>query len=89
MTKVAMMGGGSWGTAFALVLAEAGSNVTLWTRSETVATDINELHRNSRYHPGVDLPASLVATTDPRSSPRWRRNRGLSRSSAIPATKFG
>ncbi|MGB4689208.1 MAG: NAD(P)H-dependent glycerol-3-phosphate dehydrogenase [Candidatus Nanopelagicales bacterium] len=65
MTKVAMMGGGSWGTAFALVLAEAGSNVTLWTRSETVATDINEMHRNSRYHPGVDLPASLVATTDP------------------------
>jgi len=65
MTKVAMMGGGSWGTAFALVLAEAGSNVTLWTRSETVAADINELHRNSRYHPGVDLPESLAATTDP------------------------
>jgi len=29
VTKVAMMGGGSWGTAFAAVLADAGSQVTL------------------------------------------------------------
>ncbi len=65
MTSVAMMGGGSWGTAFAAVLADAGSQVTLWTRSEEVAADINEFHRNSRYHPGVDLPESIIATTDP------------------------
>ncbi len=65
MTRVAMMGGGSWGTAFAAVLADAGSQVTLWTRSEEIAADINQFHRNSRYHPGVDLPESIIATTDP------------------------
>ena len=60
-----MMGGGSWGTAFAVVLAEAGSQVTLWTRGEEMAADINQFHRNSRYHPDVDLPESIIATTDP------------------------
>ncbi len=60
-----MMGGGSWGTAFATVLADAGSQVTLWTRSEEIAADINQFHRNSRYHPDVDLPESIIATTDP------------------------
>lgn len=63
-----MMGGGSWGTAFAAVLADAGSQVTLWTRSEEIAADINTSHRNSRYHPDVDLPESIVATTDPRTA---------------------
>ncbi len=66
MTSVAMMGGGSWGTAFAAVLADAGSQVTLWTRSEEIAADINQFHRNRRYHPGVDLPESIIATTDPK-----------------------
>lgn len=65
MTRVAMMGGGSWGTAFAAVLADAGSHVTLWTRSVDIASDINQCHRNSRYHPNVDLPESIIATTDP------------------------
>jgi glycerol-3-phosphate dehydrogenase (NAD(P)+) len=64
MTKVAMMGGGSWGTAFAAVLADAGSQVTMWTRSEEIAADINQEHRNSRYHPDVHLPESIIATTD-------------------------
>jgi len=66
MTKVAMMGGGSWGTAFATVLADAGSQVTLWTRSAEIAADIDQFHRNSRYHPDVDLPESIVATTNPK-----------------------
>ena len=68
MTRVAMMGGGSWGTAFAVVLAEAGSQVTLWTRGEEMAADINQFHRNSRYHPDVDLPESIIATTDPQEA---------------------
>ena len=62
------MGGGSWGTAFAVVLAEAGSQVTLWTRGEEMAADINQFHRNSRYHPDVDLPESIIATTDPQEA---------------------
>ena len=68
MTRVAMMGGGSWGTAFAVVLAEAGSQVTLWTRGEEMAADINQFHRNSRYHPDVDIPETIIATTDPQEA---------------------
>ena len=68
MTRVAMMGGGSWGTAFAVVLAEAGSQVTLWTRGEEMAADINQFHRNSRYHPDVDIPETSIATTDPQEA---------------------
>ncbi|MDE0974075.1 MAG: NAD(P)-dependent glycerol-3-phosphate dehydrogenase [Candidatus Nanopelagicales bacterium] len=68
MTRVAIMGGGSWGTAFAVVLAEAGSQVTLWTRDGEMAADINQFHRNSRYHPDVDLPESIIATTDPQEA---------------------
>lgn len=62
MTRVAMMGSGSWGTAFAAVLADAGCDVLMWGRSESVARHINESRENVRYHPGVILPDSLTAT---------------------------
>jgi len=64
MTRVAMMGAGSWGTAFAMVLADAGSDVTVWSRDEATAAGFNEQHRNEAYHPGIDLPESISATTD-------------------------
>lgn len=65
MTRVAIMGSGSWGTAFAMVLADAGSDVVIWGRDASVAEDINLRHRNDGYHPGIDLPDRVTATTDP------------------------
>lgn len=65
MTRVAIMGSGSWGTAFAMVLADAGSDVVIWGRDPAVAADINLRHRNDGYHPGVDLPERITATTTP------------------------
>lgn len=65
MTRVAIMGSGSWGTAFGMVLADAGSDVVIWGRDPGVAADINERHRNDAYHPGIDLPGRITATTDP------------------------
>ena len=44
--RVAVIGAGSWGTALALVLAEAGHEVVLWARTPEVARAINEEHRN-------------------------------------------
>ena len=38
MSKVAVFGAGSWGTAFSLVLADGGADVTLWGRREEVCT---------------------------------------------------
>mgnify|MGYP000916681264 FL=1 len=64
MTRVAIMGSGSWGTAFGMVLADAGSDVVIWGRSPEVAADINVRHRNEGYHPGIDLPDRVTATTD-------------------------
>ena len=66
MTRVAIMGSGSWGTAFGMVLADAGSDVVIWGRDAEVAADINERQRNDAYHPGIALPSRVSATTDPR-----------------------
>ncbi|WP_134322435.1 NAD(P)H-dependent glycerol-3-phosphate dehydrogenase [Cumulibacter soli] len=64
-TRAAVMGAGSWGTAFAKVLADAGASVQLWARREDVARQINETHRNRDYFGDIDLPATLRATSDP------------------------
>lgn len=65
MTRVAIMGSGSWGTAFAMVLADAGSDVTIWGRDPRIAEDITVNHRNDAYHPGIALPERITATTTP------------------------
>lgn len=59
------MGSGSWGTAFALTLCDAGNEVTMWARRSELAAAINSGHRNDDYFPGIALPDSLVAVTDP------------------------
>lgn len=63
--KVAVMGSGSWGTAFSVVLAEAGSDVVMWGRRPELATAITEQHENPDYLPGIELPPAIRATSDP------------------------
>ncbi|MBA3266000.1 MAG: NAD(P)-binding domain-containing protein, partial [Nocardioidaceae bacterium] len=65
MSKVAVFGAGSWGTAFSLVLADAGNSVTLWARRAELSESINERHENVDYLPGVSLPDEIRATHDP------------------------
>ncbi|TSB31588.1 NAD(P)-dependent glycerol-3-phosphate dehydrogenase [Streptomyces sp. NBC_01525] len=65
MTRCAVYGTGSWGTAFAMILGDAGCEVTLWGRRAAVADAINKDRTNPDYLPGVELPASVRATTDP------------------------
>ena len=62
--KVAIFSAGSWGTAFAIVLADAGNDVTLWARRDEVAKSINEQHENPDYLPGIELPPRVRATSD-------------------------
>ncbi len=64
MSKVAVIGAGSWGTTFSKVLADGGSQVMLWSRRAELADEINSSHRNGDYLPGVNLPANIVASTD-------------------------
>lgn len=68
MSRVAVMGSGSWGTAFAMILADAGGDVVMWSRDADLAQQINDTHVNERYHPGIRLPAGLRATADAREA---------------------
>ena len=68
MGQVAVMGSGSWGTAFAAMAVDAGEQVTIWSRRSEVAREINEQHTNAGYLPEVDLPTGLGATDDPEAA---------------------
>jgi glycerol-3-phosphate dehydrogenase (NAD(P)+) len=59
------MGAGSWGTTFAQVLCDAGTDVTVWGRRPAVADAITQRHENPDYLPGIALPPSMRATSDP------------------------
>lgn len=62
-SKATVVGAGSWGTALAMVLAEKGHDVTVWSYEADVASSINE-HSENRYLEGVRLPPALRAETD-------------------------
>ena len=62
MTAVAVVGGGSWGTALACAARRAGNDVLLWAyEAETVAA-INRDHENPAFLPGVALDPAIEAT---------------------------
>ncbi|QKW24464.1 NAD(P)-dependent glycerol-3-phosphate dehydrogenase [Kitasatospora sp. NA04385] len=58
------MGTGSWGTVFAMILADAGCEVTLWGRRQELVDAIDRDHVNRDYLPELVLPAGIRATTD-------------------------
>jgi glycerol-3-phosphate dehydrogenase (NAD(P)+) len=62
MTRVAVIGAGSWGTAFAAVVAE-NADVILWAREPELAKHLEAQQENNLYLPGVLLPATLRATS--------------------------
>ena len=65
MTRAAVIGAGSWGTAFAQVLVDAGSETILWARRPELASAINRTRHNPDYLPDIQLPPTLKATADP------------------------
>lgn len=64
MGAAAVIGGGSWGTALAAILAAKGRDVRLWVRDPDLAGEIERVRENGRYLPGVRLDGSLRATAD-------------------------
>jgi glycerol-3-phosphate dehydrogenase (NAD(P)+) len=58
--SIAVVGAGSWGTALATVLAENHTFVSLWSRREELAREINETHENKRYLPGITLSEGII-----------------------------
>lgn len=61
--KACVIGSGSWGTALSQVLADAGCEVSLAARRESVAAGINAHHKNPDYLRDVELSSSITATT--------------------------
>ena len=64
MNKVSVLGAGAWGTTLAQVLVDAGQDVLVWGRNAEVVSEINSLHTNKKFLPGVNLPSAIRATTD-------------------------
>jgi glycerol-3-phosphate dehydrogenase (NAD(P)+) len=62
--RIAVMGTGSWGTSYAMVLADAGNDVVMWGRDVELCAAITDGHENPRYHPGIALPSGITATPD-------------------------
>jgi glycerol-3-phosphate dehydrogenase (NAD(P)+) len=63
VTRVAVLGAGSWGTTFAKVLADGGADVVIWARRAELAREIMQSHRNSDYLPGINLPRGIRSST--------------------------
>lgn len=61
--KISVVGAGSWGTAFASLLAKKGLEVNLWARNPEVARAISQEHRNPYYLSDIRLPVGIKATS--------------------------
>ena len=62
--KIAVMGGGSWGTTVASLVSR-NADIMLWARDAATVDDINGNHKNSRYLGDAPLNPKLQATLDP------------------------
>lgn len=63
MQKAAVIGAGSWGTAFAAVLANNVEQVVLWSHGASTAKAINTTHHSDRYLVDAELNSNISATT--------------------------
>ena len=64
MQRLAVIGGGAWGTGLAQALVRAGREVTLWVRERAVAQEIAETNENRSFLPEVPLSPEIWATAD-------------------------
>jgi glycerol-3-phosphate dehydrogenase (NAD(P)+) len=64
MRRLAIIGGGAWGTALAIVARRAGSQPVIWARDPDVVAAINRRHENPLFLPGVRLDPAIAAAAD-------------------------
>lgn len=64
MKKVTVIGSGSWGTALAVMLAENGHEVMIWSRREDAVEELLRERKNEKYLPGIVIQETIQATTD-------------------------
>lgn len=61
---LAVLGGGAWGTALAIVAARAGRHVRLWMRNAEQAAQMARTRRNPAFLSDIELPEGLTPTAD-------------------------
>jgi len=64
VSRIAVVGAGSWGTALANLLASKGEQVVLWAYEREVVEEINRRHRNDLFLPEAPLHQAIRATDD-------------------------
>ena len=64
MSKVTVLGTGSWGSTMAQVLSDAGNHVLMWGRNQEIVNEINNKHTNTKYLEANILPLGVQATSD-------------------------
>ncbi len=64
ISTLAVIGGGAWGTALAMVAQRAGREVQLWVHEAEVVEEINKTHENKTYLPGIALDPAIKATNE-------------------------
>jgi glycerol-3-phosphate dehydrogenase (NAD(P)+) len=66
VTKIAVLGGGSWGTALSVVLSHSrhAHEIALWVRQAALAESIRATRENKTYLPGVEIPARIEVSSD-------------------------
>lgn len=64
MSKVTFLGGGSFGTALGILLANKGNTVNIYDRDKNVVEDININRKNDKYIKGLTIPKSVTAYND-------------------------
>lgn len=62
--RITLLGGGSWGTALAKLLAENEHEVTVWLRDENQCRVLSTERVNKKYLPNVKIPESIIFTSN-------------------------
>jgi glycerol-3-phosphate dehydrogenase (NAD(P)+) len=64
LSRVIIIGAGSWGTAIAVLLSDAGKEVTLVARRQALADELAAVLENRAFLPGIKLPKAITPTAD-------------------------
>lgn len=66
--RIGVLGGGSWGTALSILLANKGYDLDMWIRSENQVEAIKTTRMNNRYLPNINLPDNIGVSSDMESA---------------------
>ncbi len=66
MSKIAILGGGAWGTALSVVLSRSrrSHELSLWVRDHSLALAMAATRENKTYLPGIEIPARITLSSD-------------------------